>query len=99
MQHPSSATDRLASPPHASWADNRVSNETLAWFGSRLRWERRLAELRTQAERANGPATPTKDPLADAGARRRASKGLGRSDARLARPLSARRAVRYSANS
>jgi hypothetical protein len=70
MRQPSVTTRQLESPPDSSWAGDRVTSEARAWFWRRLRWERRFAELRTQAEGAHGAPTARGDPRAHARGKR-----------------------------
>jgi hypothetical protein len=57
MRQQSATTRELEARPDASWAGDHVTCEVRAWFWRRLRWERRLAELHTQAEGAHGAPT------------------------------------------
>lgn len=64
-----SATTYQPGPaPQGFSPDDRETNEARAWFRRRLYWERRLAELRSQAERDRGVPTATWDRRAATGA-------------------------------
>lgn len=70
MQHTAARTSELESPPYAPRLDDRLTREARAWLRRLLSWERRLAELRTRAERIHGLQTATRDRDAAAGAPR-----------------------------
>ncbi len=69
MANQTSTINELESRLDASCPRDSMSSEARAWFRRQLRWERRLAELRTQAERARGAPTATRDPRPAAGLR------------------------------
>jgi endonuclease YncB( thermonuclease family) len=69
MQHTATTARELQRPPHTP-PEERLTREARAWLKRRLDWERRLVELRTQADRYHGMPTAAQDRDTVAGAPR-----------------------------
>jgi hypothetical protein len=78
MRYTAARTQRLGQQNDVSAADDHAANEALAWLRSRLRWERHLAELRTEDTLPHTtpnsrvtrprPAVPAPEPATKSGA-------------------------------